>query len=244
MSSFGPIAPHYDLLMSKVPYDMWAGYLRLLFSQFEVYPEDLLDVCCGTGTVAEMLAKEDYSLAGFDLSEPMIAEARRKAKEQDLDIDYFVADAAEFDLGRDFDAAYSFFDSLNYITDLDRFLMALKQVHKHLRPGGLFVFDLNTAYAFEKKMFDQHNLRRGAPIRYDWKGEYDPETRQIAVHMNFWRDGEEFTEVHRQRAHRHEEVMQGLKDAGFEQIRAFDSYTLDPPRRASDRLHYCARTSY
>lgn len=242
--SFGPVAAHYDLLMSGIPYDMWVGYLRLLFAHFEVRPEEILDVCCGTGTVAEMLTAEHYSLTGIDLSPEMIAEARRKAEEKSLDIDYFVADASTFDLPLDFDAAYSFFDSLNYINDLERFRMALARVASHMRPGGLFIFDLNTAYAFEKRMFDQQNLRRNAKLRYKWVGDYNPETRQIAVNMTFWRGDEEFHEVHRQRAHSHDEVMQGLADAGFESIRVFDSYTLDPPRRASDRVHYCARTSY
>jgi ubiquinone/menaquinone biosynthesis C-methylase UbiE len=223
---------------------MWVGYLRLLFAHFEVRPEEILDVCCGTGSMAELLTKEHYSVTGFDISEPMIAEARRKAKEKELDIEYIVADAATFDIAQDFDAAYSFFDSLNYINDLHQFRKALVRVAAHLRPGALFVFDLNTAYAFEKQMFDQQNLRKGAKLRYKWVSDYDPATRQIAVNMTFWRDDEEFHEVHRQRAHSHDEVVQGLQDAGFEQIRVFDSYTLDPPRRTSDRVHYCARTSY
>ena len=46
MASFGPIAPHYDLLMANVPYEMWAGYYRLLLAQHELAPDYLLDVCC------------------------------------------------------------------------------------------------------------------------------------------------------------------------------------------------------
>ncbi|MBX3112481.1 MAG: methyltransferase domain-containing protein [Fimbriimonadaceae bacterium] len=240
MASFGPIAPHYDVLMANVPYDMWAGYYRLLLATIEHQPDRLLDVCCGTGNVAELMVEAGYEVVGFDIAPGMVDAARRKAAEKGLDIGYHVADARTVDLGQTFDGAFSFFDSLNYVADLDGFRAAVDRVAKHLEPGGSFIFDLNTSYAFEEAMFDQVELRRNAKIRYQWKGDYDPSTRVIHVDMTFWRDGEEIHETHVQRAHSDEEVRQALADAGFTQVRAFESYTLDPPRKRSDRVHYAA----
>lgn len=241
MASFGPIAPHYDLLMANVPYDMWAGYYRLLLAQLESQPHRLLDVCCGTGVMAELLTKEGFDVTGFDLAPAMIAEAQNKAMRSDLPITYRVADATTFDFGETYQGAYSFFDSLNYITTFEGVTAAIHRVAAHLEPGATFIFDVNTAYAFEQQMFDQSDLRRRALIRYQWEGQYDPETRIIEVQMSFWRGDEQFQEVHVQRAHRHEEIMQALRDAGFASVHVFDSYTLDPPRKKSDRLHYAAK---
>ncbi len=240
MSAFGPIAAHYDLLMRRVPYDTWASYYQLLLAQMDVAPVSLLDVCCGTGTVAEMLADEGYVVTGFDLSEPMVIEARRKAAESGRPIGYEVADARTFDLGLRFDGAFSFFDSLNYIVEPEGLRAAVARVAAHLVPGGSFVFDLNTAFAFEAKMFDQRETRSTAPIRYWWEGHYDPSSRLIRVDMEFERDGERFYETHVQRAHPDEEVREALEAAGFVEVRAYDSYTLDPPRKRSDRVHYTA----
>lgn len=240
MQSFGPIAPHYDLLMQSVPYDMWAGYYRLLLAQIDHDPDSLLDVCCGTGTLAEHLTKVGYQVTGVDLSAPMIAVAQEKASASGLDIVYHVDDVRDFDLEESFDGAYSFFDSLNYITDLQGFWNALKSVADHLVEGGSFVFDLNTPYAFEAGMFDQQDKRKRAQIQYEWHGDYDPDTRQIRVEMDFTKDGQTFKEVHCQRAHSDDEVREGLQKAGFEWVRAFDSYTLDPPGKKSDRVHYVA----
>ncbi len=240
MSAFGPIAPHYDVLMASVPYGMWAGYYRLLLATIEHDPDTLLDVCCGTGNLAEIMADSGYVVTGFDISPGMIEEARRKSKSRDVQIEYRVADARTVDLGAMFDGAFSFFDSLNYIVELEGFRSAVARVARHLGPGGSFVFDLNTAYAFEAAMFDQVELRRNAKIRYKWTGDYDPATRIINVDMRFWRDGEEITETHVQRAHSDQEVREALADAGFDQVRVFESYTLDPPRRRSDRVHYAA----
>lgn len=240
MPSFGPIAAHYDILMANVPYDMWAGYYRLLLTQHGVDPDRLLDVCCGTGTVAEIMSDAGYEVTGFDLSEDMIAVARAKEAEQGRGIEYFVADARVFDLGRQFESAYSFFDSLNYISELEGLREAIARVGAHLEPGASFVFDVNTEYAFEQRMFDQRDQRKNAKIRYEWTGTYDPENRVISVDMKFWKDGQEFTETHIQRAHSDHEIKAALRDGGFDWVRSYDSYTLDPPNKQSDRVHYYA----
>lgn len=240
MASFGPVAAHYDVLMANVPYDMWAGYYRLLLSQIDLDPTDVLDVCCGTGTVAELMADAGYAVTGFDLSAEMVAVARAKEAEFQRGIVYEVADATSFDFGRTFEGAYSFFDSLNYIASLEGLRAAVARVGAHLEAGGSFIFDVNTAYAFEQEMFDQSEKRAKAMIRYEWKGDYDPETRMISVDMRFWRGEEEFREVHVQRAHSDREILEALRDGGFDWVRSYDSYTLDPPNKQSDRVHYVA----
>lgn len=245
MNSFGPVAPHYDRLMDNIPYRMWTSYLLLIFAVQEVKPRKLLDVCCGTGSMCELLADEGFDVTGFDISEPMIELAREKSRHRELagknPIRYEVSDAATVELDEQFDAAYSFFDSLNYITDPEHLQKAINRVAAHIVPGGSFVFDLNTAYAFEEQMFDQQSLRKTAPLRYRWRGKWDPETRLIEVDMKFWAGEQEFQEVHRQRAYSDDEVRAMLKEAGFDRVKCYHSYTLEKPRATSDRIHYTAR---
>jgi ubiquinone/menaquinone biosynthesis C-methylase UbiE len=226
--------------MKFVPYRMWIGYYFLLLAQQDIHPKKVLDVCCGTGTMCQMLTKEGFNVAGFDLSPGMIEAARQKAAAKKLTIRYEVMDAAELDMGDTYDSAYSFFDSLNNILDPNRLQLAFERIAAHLSPGGSFIFDMNTAVAFEEQMFDQENMRSNAKLRYKWVGDWNDQTRMITVNMRFWRGGEEFRETHVQRAYETEEVFDMLRQAGFEQIRAYHSYTLNPPRLKSDRLHYTA----
>jgi ubiquinone/menaquinone biosynthesis C-methylase UbiE len=237
-TSFEAVTPYYDELMSQVPYRMWVGYYLLLLSHQGVRPRRLLDIACGTGTMTEMLHEEGMKMAGFDLSPGMIAEARRKADSLNIDIRYEVFDAAAADMDDRYDGAYSFFDSLNNITDPERLQMAFDRAYEHLEPGGSFIFDMNTAYAFEQKMFDQRHLRKTSTLRYDWKGDYDPSTKIIRVDMKFWYGNREFHETHIQRAYDQDEVRAMLEASGFVDIRPFHSYTLNPPRHSSDRLHW------
>lgn len=218
---------------------MWTSYLLLLWASQEVKPKRILDVCCGTGTMARMLVDEGRTVTGIDLSPQMIEKAR--AKGDDPRLRFEVADAADFELGETFDAAYSFFDSLNYITDPDRLASAFRAVARHLEPGSSWIFDLNTEYAFDEELFDQENLKAKAKVRYKWHSEWDRATRIIRVNMTFWRGEEEIHEVHVQRAHPDAEVREMLAAAGFGEVRCYHSYTLERPRKTSDRVHYVAR---
>ncbi len=242
---FQQVAPYYDLLMREIPYLWWLHYIEVLLEHHE-RPEvqSVLDLCCGTGNLTELLYVSGYKAVGVDLSEPMIQRARQKAHEQGYAIRYSVQDASELDLPETFDLAVSLFDSLNNIIQPERFAECMRRVYRHLNPRGLFIFDLNTEYAFKEKLFDQSNRRSRSPLRYHWRSEYDPSTRLCTVRMEFWvREGNQeryFVEIHRQRAYSNREVEAMLKEAGFSEVYIYDAYSLDPPTNRSDRVFFVA----
>ncbi len=247
--SFTAVAPYYDLLMRDVPYRLWVRYVKELLEENRLKPRRVLDLACGTGNVSEILAAEGLDVVGVDLSEPMIQEARRKALKQRLPIEYHVQDAAALDLpGSPFDLCFSLFDSLNYILDPAALHSAISRVYAHLRPGGMFIFDVNTLYALENGFFDQENTESNDRLRYVWRSEYDPESRICTVHMRFFLRGqngvdEEFRETHLQYAYREDELRSMLEDAGFQEVQTYHAYTLHPVRPTTDRIFVTARHS-
>ncbi len=259
---FHAVAPYYDRLMSGIPYFWWFRYIEALvayamelldesdrsgraeLSEAPRWPQTVLDLCCGTGSLTELFYTHGYQVVGVDISAPMIEQARRKAEEQGYRIPYYVQDASELELPSTFDLVVSVFDSLNNITEPARFAQCMQRVYRHLNANGVFIFDLNTEYAFVHKMFDQSERRRTSPVRYRWRSEYDPSTHLCTVRMEFWVDEDDgeryFVEVHRQRAYSDAEVRTMLKEAGFRAVHAFDAYTIHPPTRRSDRVFYVA----
>lgn len=238
--SFTKVAEFYDELMKPVPYRMWVSYYLLLLSMQEVKPKSMLDMCCGTGIMTEFMTREGFEVEGFDLSADMIEQARKKAAKKKLNIRYEVADAAEVDMGRTYDAVFSFFDSFNNIIDAEQLQKAFHRAFAHLVPGGSFIFDMNTSYAFEAKLFNQQDLAKTSRVRYRWRGEWDPNEKLIHVNMKFWVGDQTFEELHIQRAYPLERIMDMLIEAGFKDIKFFHSYTLQPPRAKSDRIHFSA----
>ena len=244
--SFGPVAPYYDELMAGVPYRFWADYTENVWAGQALHPKTVLDLACGTGTMSRLLTRRGYAVTGVDLSPGMLEVARRKTEHDALPILFHQQDAAELDLGeQQFDAAVCFFDSLNNILDPARLAQAFARVYTHLKPGGSFLFDVNTEYALAEGMFNQSRARRDEPLHYRWRSRYDPISRLCTVNMRFVYDTgvgtpQVFTEVHRQRAYHKEEIVEWLQDAGFPEIVIYDAYTTDPPKKRSDRLFYLA----
>ncbi len=113
---------------------------------FPRLPENarVLDLCCGSGDLSALLVERGYSVTGIDGSCEMLACAREKAP----GAVFLHADARAFDLPPEFDAVLSTFDSLNHVLELEELALVFANVHRALRGGGLFVFDLNMAEAF------------------------------------------------------------------------------------------------
>jgi 2-polyprenyl-3-methyl-5-hydroxy-6-metoxy-1,4-benzoquinol methylase len=65
----------------------------------------ILDVGCGVGRHAIPLASRGYHVTGIDISEGMLAEARKRAAQAALDVEWVHADASRFSVERRFDAA-------------------------------------------------------------------------------------------------------------------------------------------
>jgi len=116
---------------------------RLLLSRIRP-GASILDVCCGTGQFTAQIRKLGYDVAGIDSSENMLSFARENAP----GVPFTLADVRDFTIGRKFDAAYSVYESLNHVPDMAGLALAFGRIHRHLRPGAPFLFDLNRDEAY------------------------------------------------------------------------------------------------
>lgn len=95
----------------------------------------VLEIGCGTGSTALTLARNVAEIDATDISPGMLAVGKRKAAEQNItNVRFVEADAAQPPRG-DYDVVLGF-NILHLVDDLDECLM---QVHRVLKPGGLFV---------------------------------------------------------------------------------------------------------
>lgn len=99
--------------------------------------QEVLEIGCGTGSTALLLAPLTRRLLATDVSAGMIAIAREKWLAESLPrLSFEVADADEPVFGQGtFDVALAF-NALHLVSDLDRALAGLVQA---LRPGGLLI---------------------------------------------------------------------------------------------------------
>ena len=241
---FALIAPHYDALMSTVPYDLWVQYVAQLASRAgrPIRPDtSVLDLATGTGSAALEFAALGCRVTGIDCSEPMLVEARRKAAARGFDIPFLCHDLADVRLPAEFDCAVCLYDSLNYILDPNRLKQAFASTRAALNPRGLLVFDVNTVHALEAELFTQGS-RPGASIEYRWRSKYDRKKRISRIKMDFriHATRQRISSVHYQRAYTDDDFRSALAAAGFDRVTAYDAYRFVPPDPKSDRVFYVA----
>jgi SAM-dependent methyltransferase len=94
----------------------------------------VLDLCCGTGQLAQHFLEHGFPVVGLDLSPAMLEHAARNT----------LGYVASFSLPERFGLVVSTFDALNHLPGLDALQACFRSVRAVLAPGGLFVFDLNT----------------------------------------------------------------------------------------------------
>jgi 2-polyprenyl-3-methyl-5-hydroxy-6-metoxy-1,4-benzoquinol methylase len=100
----------------------------------------VLEVACGHGRITRGLARKGASVVGVDVSAAMLGKAEEIERREPLGIRYLQADVAQPGLlaGNEFDYVVC---SMG-LTDIDNLDGTLANVHRLLRPGGVFVFSI------------------------------------------------------------------------------------------------------
>jgi SAM-dependent methyltransferase len=106
----------------------------------------VLDLACGTGLLSRRLARRARVVVGLDASSAMLQVACRRTRAGN--VRYLEADFRAFCLNETFDAAVCASDSLNYVAAPEELADVFRCVGQHLRPGGLFTFDVLDGKAF------------------------------------------------------------------------------------------------
>jgi SAM-dependent methyltransferase len=137
LTVFANYSKYYDLLYRDKDYAAEARYVRDLVARHRPNARSFLDLGCGTGRHARLLAEHGYEVSGVDLSEEMLKVARASAPE----LHFTHGDVRSVRLGRKFDVVASLFHVMSYQTTNADLRAALATIREHLAPGGLFVFD-------------------------------------------------------------------------------------------------------
>jgi SAM-dependent methyltransferase len=142
MNQFGNLySKYYDLLYRDKDYNNEVNYIENLIKRNSRNTKKILDLGCGTGSHAELLCNKDYIVHGIDLSEDMlkIAKNRRKGKEKQLSFSH--SNIQNLSLDKKFDVVISLFHVISYQNSNEELIKAFETVKKHLKDGGLFIFD-------------------------------------------------------------------------------------------------------
>ena len=88
----------------------------------------ILELCCGTGRLTIPIAKDGYDISGVDITNSMIEQAKVKASQAGLAIEFIEADMRTLDLPEKFDLIFIPFNSIHHLykNDSANFLIRTK----------------------------------------------------------------------------------------------------------------------
>ena len=241
--AYEALAASYDRLTNDVPYSEILDFYRRIWAEFKFRPETAVDLACGTGSMALLLAEAGLSVIGVDQSEEMLTVAYEKAMEL-ANPPYFVRQRLQqLRLPQPVDLAVCCLDGMNYVTDPAQLRTVLARVYKALKPGGLFIFDVNTE-AKLSALDGQIFVDEDDDVFCLWRAEYSPETRLIRYGMDvFQKQGRLWSrsrEEHLEYAYRLDELTQWLQEAGFRGVHAYGDRRMEAPEPKEQRVFLAA----
>lgn len=207
---FDAYAAYYDLLYKDKNYQEETRFLVDTLQRLNVPSNGaLLELGCGTGKHAEILARSGFSVNGVDSSSKMISAANlHKPKDVEARLCFATGDARTISLGQTFDAIISLFHVASYQTTNADLLAMFKTAAKHLDVGGFFLFDCwygpavltdRPVERFKKMQNEEIDIERIAiPVMHPNENLVDVNYSLSVLRK---RDGklEKFTEIHRMR---------------------------------------------
>lgn len=220
MSCYRFLAPWYDKLTGDVPYERFADFYEAEFRRNGGEFKLLLDLCCGTGTLTNVLSRRGYEMIAVDSSVEMLMEAQGKSAGLETPPLFLCQDAAALDLYGTVDAAVCSLDGMNYIPPED-LPEVFRRLRLFVRPGGLLIFDIRTP-DFLRSLDGDVYVDEQEDVLCLWRADFEEELPAIIYGMDiFSRQGrlwQRESEEHVEYAHEPVALRALLEQAGFHAV--------------------------
>jgi SAM-dependent methyltransferase len=220
-------------------------YLGRVLDRHPVVGRTMVDLACGTGTVAVALAQAGWRVDAVDGSAEMLAQARAKAAADEVTLRASQQDMRSFALPEPVHWATCLYDSMNYMLTSADLLAVFRSVFAALLPGGLFCFDMNTAWALSTFWDDATYFTDTDDLTVIMQSNYSSREQRTTVTVTcFRREGEKyvkFSEQHTEQAYPTEHIALLLTDVGFTVEAQYECFSFHAPTPTSSRILYVAR---
>jgi SAM-dependent methyltransferase len=260
----------YDDVMKNVPYKYWFRYLGDLLKYYQHQPESVLELASGTSNMTLKLIdlQSLNRITALDLSTAMLSKAAEKLEaefysserfnefsvrknessyqllhdQRKLTINLKTQDMTNFNFENKFDLIVSFFDSLNYLTDIDQLESCFESAADSLNKDGLFIFDMNSIgriRTIEEKSF----VIEGDSYQCFWEDIVKEKENLWQVKLKICPDNDElpcFEESHSERGYKIATILRLLKKSGFKAVDVYNAFSFARGKNNSHRLYFAA----
>lgn len=157
----------------------------------------ILELCCGTGRLTLPIAKDGYNISGVDYTSSMLEQAKVKASEGGLNVEFIEADIRTLDLPEKYDLIFIPFNSIHHLYKNEDLFKTFKVVKNHLKEGGLFLLDcFNPNIQFivegekEQKEIAEYTTKDGREVLIKQIMQYENKTQINRIEWHYFINGE------------------------------------------------------
>lgn len=220
----------YDQLFDPDLYQRWADFtLANLPSQGRC----LLDLAGGSGRLGVMLAKQGLDVTVADFSSEMLSLADQHVREAGVALSLIETDMRNLSSLPAYDAITCYADSFCYLKGQDEVQQTFKEVAKHLRAGGVFLFDVISPYQTDVVYpgymynYEDEDQQRA----FMWQSFANDEVEHGVIHeLTFFTRGQDgrydrVGETHYERAYELSALKKWLANAGFSTVEVGSNFS-------------------
>lgn len=249
--------------MAAPPEDWWrsyfdAGYLQEYSPVFDLIEERaqvarvsellalphgsrVLDLACGQGRHAHLLAEAGFDVDGYDLSRELLKVA--KARGTGPTLRYRRGDMRALPMlwRKRFDGVVNLFTSFGFFDDPADDARVLAQVARVLKPGGVFVWQGGNRDALTERFLRGDEWTAADGTRVAQTRQFDPLSGFLTI-ASVWTKGRRVERrVHRIRLYTATHLAALMRDAGLLLDAAYDGFADRPLTRRSHEMLLVAR---
>ena len=254
MSVFDSTGKYYDLLYRDKDYAAEAQFLDQRFQDYAPDTHSILELGSGTGKLAAELAQSGYRVEGVDLSAAMLEKAFARQAQLPSEVEerlhFSQGNVQSVRLEQTFDAVISIFHVVSYQSTQQALQDTFATVKAHLKPGGIFLFDvwygpavLTAVPAVRVKRLEDNQIavtRIAEPVMY-------PNENWVDVHYQIFVEDkasqriEALTETHRMRYFFEPEIKYLLAESGLELVCSREWLTDNEPGFGTWGVYFIGR---
>ncbi len=197
-------------------------HIKLILENVLIKPDaKILDMACGAGRHAIILARKNFDVTAVDLSENLLKVAKQNAKNENLRIRFIHSDIRNFNTDIKFDLVLNLFTSFGYFETDEENFSVLDKAFKLLNKDGFFVLDYFNSEYLKKNLIEYSREKIGDEVIFQKrKIEGSRVIKKITIQKNG--GSNEYTES--VRMYNYDELTEQLKKIGFDIYKTFGDF--------------------
>jgi SAM-dependent methyltransferase len=203
----------------------------------------LLDLCCGPGRHALEFAQRGFQVTGVDKSEFLLGQARERASQANISVEWIQQDMRLFHRAAAFDLVCNLYTSFGYFEDERDNFQVLQNIYENLKESGVFIIEVvgkeRLARTWQDsictELADGSLLVQRPQLRDDWC--------RVSSDWILVKDGRARNFTFEHSIYSGRELKDLLSQAGFKNVQLFGSLQGSPYDLNAARLVAVARKS-